>query len=74
MISNNIQSNELPKVNIIKINSLSNIRNKSRSPPKITTDKLIFIKTQMKNDIANFTNYGIKYLINKILGMKDVKQ
>lgn len=31
---------------------------KSRSPPKITSDKLVFIKTQMKNEVANFTNYG----------------
>ncbi len=31
----------------------------SKSPPKISNDKLVFIKTQFKNDVANFSGYGI---------------
>jgi len=43
---------------MIKNNSTALLYMKSRSPPKITSDKLVFIKTQMKNEVANFTNYG----------------
>ena len=45
--------------NTISINNNNNnLLIKSKSPAKISSDKLIFIKTQMKNEIANFTNYG----------------
>ncbi len=52
---------ETSNTNAIKINSNANLGLKSKSPSKLTSDKLIFIKTQMKNDVANFTNYGILF-------------
>ena len=58
--SNNLKENS--NIQSIKIrtnlNTNANSLIKAKSPVKISSDKLIFIKTQMKNDTANFTNYG----------------
>jgi hypothetical protein len=35
----------------------------TKSPPKISSDKVVFIKTQLKNEVANFTGYG-NFIIN----------
>ncbi len=37
----------------------------SKSPQKITNDKIVFIKTQLKSDVANFSNYGKIFLIQQ---------
>ena len=67
-LNSNIATN-INNVNIIKIPSNSN-KDKSRSPQHKKhinkssqtpdKDKVVFIKTQLKNEIANFTGFGKK--------------
>jgi hypothetical protein len=58
IVKNQIQTNPNSINNNSNINLNIGSSIKSKSPAKISSDKLIFIKTQMKNEIANFTNYG----------------
>lgn len=54
----NCKSKSFHTLNNPNTKSSSTLR-KDKSPPKIANDKIVFIKTQFKGDIANFNGYGI---------------